>query len=113
MTARIDSDSWRLEEAGTVTRFLNVLQTADGAAPTFTAQRIVSDTTQMEGALWQDQQVVRVQGSGTAGLARQLVKSFRREPLPPARINATVFFVSALTKREDDKSCCIFASPDL
>ena len=49
----------------------------------------------------------------TAGLARVSVNCFKREPRPPERISATVFLVNALTKREDDKSCCIFASPDL
>jgi hypothetical protein len=53
-----NSKSWRLDEAGTATRYLNVIQVADGAAPTFSAQRIVSDNTQMEGALWSDQVVM-------------------------------------------------------
>ncbi len=47
--------------------------------------------------------------NGTAGFARQLVSSRSLLPRPPASINASVFLVSALTKR-DDVSCCIFSS---
>ena len=36
---------------------------------------------------------------GTAGFARQPVSCFKREPRPPARINARVSLVSRLTKR--------------
>jgi hypothetical protein len=36
---------------------------------------------------------------GTAGLARHNVKSFKRDPRPPARIIASVFRVNRLTNR--------------